>query len=206
MVSHQNFVSLVAALNIFISNTMDVKDLVWLAYLPLAHILELASEVFMLAIGAKVGYSYPRTLMDDAVYDETGKGLGDIRALSVTMMPASLPCKHHGLAGHRVPLVLDRIRAGIEAKVAKAGLVVRLLFKAAPVALLAPNETNLKKYAKEHDIPEADDLEALCKNATIKKAVMDDLISLGTSSKIQKCEYPADISFATSHGLPKMAC
>eukprot|EP00808_Paulinella_micropora_P006982 g38289.t1 len=156
------------------------KDLVWLAYLPLAHILELASEVFMLAIGAKVGYSYPRTRMDDAVYDETGKGLGDIRALSVTMMPA-------------VPLVLDRIRAGIEAKVAKAGLVVRLLFKAAPVALLAPNETNLKEYAKEHDIPEADDLEALCKNATIKKAVMDDLISLGTSSKIQKCEYPADI-------------
>uniref|UniRef100_A0A0A9GXS7 LACS9 n=1 Tax=Arundo donax TaxID=35708 RepID=A0A0A9GXS7_ARUDO len=39
------------------------KD-VYLAYLPLAHILELAAEAIITAVGASIGYGSPLTLTD----------------------------------------------------------------------------------------------------------------------------------------------
>jgi len=37
-------------------------DEAYLAYLPLAHILELTHEIFCLTLGIKIGYSSPNTL------------------------------------------------------------------------------------------------------------------------------------------------
>ena len=45
---------------------LDVKsDDVYLAFLPLAHVLELLCECTMLIKGVKIGYSTPHTLTDN---------------------------------------------------------------------------------------------------------------------------------------------
>ena len=95
----------------------NLTEWVWLAYLPLAHILELASEVCMLVFGAKIGYSSPRRLKDSDCFNEQMKPMSDIRALRPTAMPT-------------VPLVLDKLRRGIEAKIEK-NQAVKILFKIA---------------------------------------------------------------------------
>ena len=42
--------------------TSEANQETYLAYLPLAHILEFAAEMSMLVHGAKMGYSDPKTL------------------------------------------------------------------------------------------------------------------------------------------------
>ena len=60
----------------------------------------------MLAHGASVGYSSPLTLRDDGACDAQGKPAGDLSKLRPTLMAA-------------VPLILDRMRAGIQEQVIK---------------------------------------------------------------------------------------
>eukprot|EP00457_Paulinella_chromatophora_P001831 gb/GEZN01001833.1/.p1 GENE.gb/GEZN01001833.1/~~gb/GEZN01001833.1/.p1 ORF type:complete len:730 (+),score=124.66 gb/GEZN01001833.1/:97-2286(+) len=118
IVTHQNFIAVVGAVNIFFTNALpNLENPVWLAYLPLAHILEMASEIVLMTRGARIGYSSPRTLKDGDAYDENNKPAGDIKALCPTIMPA-------------VPLVLDRLRQGIEAKAFKDP-ILKVVFKIA---------------------------------------------------------------------------
>jgi long-chain acyl-CoA synthetase len=72
----------------------------------------------VLAHGGSLGYSNPLTLRDDGVCDEQGKPAGDLQKLRPTIMTA-------------VPLILDRLRAGVQAQVASGPLINRLLFNAA---------------------------------------------------------------------------
>lgn len=86
---------------------------VYLAYLPLAHILELAAENIILAVGSSIGYGSPLTLTDTSSKIKRGTK-GDAAALGPTLMTA-------------VPAILDRVRDGVRKKVdAKGGLSKKL--------------------------------------------------------------------------------
>jgi long-chain acyl-CoA synthetase len=59
--SHANIVATVAA-EVTAVPELSSKD-IYLAYLPLAHILELAAETTMIAAGVAIGYGSPLTLI-----------------------------------------------------------------------------------------------------------------------------------------------
>jgi long-chain acyl-CoA synthetase len=117
LMSHANVCASMAGIARCLPEPLCETD-VYIAYLPLAHVLELTAEMTVLAYGGCVGYSSPLTLRDDGVCDETGKPAGDLSKLKPTVMAA-------------VPLILDRLRAGVQEQVAKGPLIPRLMFKAA---------------------------------------------------------------------------
>ena len=97
----------------------DFED-VYLAYLPLAHIMEMAAEVVMFAIGCCVGYGSPQTLTDTGLKLAAGVR-GDAPTLRPTFMVFA-------------PTVLDRVRSAVQAKVAGASPLSQTLFNAALTA------------------------------------------------------------------------
>jgi len=92
----------------------SLEDHIYIGYLPLAHILEFATETFLFIVGTRIGYSTPYTLTDMGTAIREGDS-GDATLLRPTMMAA-------------VPLVLDRIRKGIYDKINRRGLIARKLF------------------------------------------------------------------------------
>jgi long-subunit acyl-CoA synthetase (AMP-forming) len=93
---------------------------VYLAYLPLAHIMEMAAECVMFAIGCAVGYGSPQTLTDSGLKLAPGCR-GDAPTLRPTFMVFA-------------PTVLDRVRSAVQAKIAKASPLSQSLFAAALAA------------------------------------------------------------------------
>ena len=85
---------------------------IYLAYLPLAHVLELVGEISMMVLGVCVGYGRPRTLIDNPL---SVSPCGDISSLHPTFM-----------AG--VPTVFDRIMKGAQGKIKESNAVVQWLF------------------------------------------------------------------------------
>ena len=95
----------------------------YIAYLPLAHILELLAELTLYSRGASVGYATKDTLVASSqripVADEENDVplvKGDGAVLQPTVMAA-------------VPAIMEKIRRGISAKIAAKGPVVSWLFK-----------------------------------------------------------------------------
>ncbi|XP_058211235.1 long chain acyl-CoA synthetase 8-like [Rhododendron vialii] len=87
---------------------------VYLAYLPLAHVLELAAESIMLSAGCAIGYGSALTLTDTS--NKIKKGTkGDASELKPTLMVA-------------VPAILDRVRDGVSMKVVEKGGFAKKLF------------------------------------------------------------------------------
>ena len=80
---------------------------VYIAYLPLAHVLELLSECTMMLFGGPVGYSSPHTMTDLSAKVRKGQK-GDASVLKPTIMCV-------------VPLILDRIYKNIIQKVSQRG-------------------------------------------------------------------------------------
>jgi len=80
---------------------------IYMAYLPLAHVLELLSECTMMMFGVAVGYSSPNTMTDMSTKVAKGNK-GDAGILKPTMMCV-------------VPLILDRIYKNIIDSVSKRG-------------------------------------------------------------------------------------
>jgi len=80
-------------------------DSVYLAYLPLAHIMELAVEVTCFAVGCRVGYGSPGTITPTALkmLQTTPPQLGDAGLLGPTLFVAA-------------PAVLDKVLIAIKAK------------------------------------------------------------------------------------------
>ena len=91
------------------------KD-VYLAYLPLAHIMEMAAETLMLALGAAIGYGSPQTLTDTGLKLAPGTR-GDAPTLKPTFMVFA-------------PAVLDRVRQAVQAKFGAAKPVLKKLINA----------------------------------------------------------------------------
>jgi len=87
---------------------------VYIAYLPLAHVLELTAEHVVLYLGCSIGYGSPLTLSDVSAKIKTGTK-GDCTALKPTIMAA-------------VPAIMDRIRKGVLDRVEGAGFIARNLF------------------------------------------------------------------------------
>lgn len=112
MMSHGNLVATVAGVSTVIP-ALSSNDC-YLAYLPLAHVLELAAELTMIGTGASIGYGSPHTLIDTS--NKIKKGTkGDAPELGPTLMTA-------------VPAILDKVRDGVLKKVDGAGGAVKTLF------------------------------------------------------------------------------
>jgi len=118
VLTHKNLFSTM----ISISRTMDIcgppfsagPSDTYLAFLPVAHVLELLCESIMLTTGIKIGYSTPHTLTDTGTMVKRGCK-GDATILRPTVMAA-------------VPLMLDRIYKAINEKVKKGSPFAQKLF------------------------------------------------------------------------------
>ncbi|KAI7755841.1 hypothetical protein M8C21_023609, partial [Ambrosia artemisiifolia] len=115
MMTHSNVLATVSAVMTIVPG-LGVKD-VYLAYLPLAHILELAAENLIAAVGSSIGYGTPLTLTDTSSKIKRGTK-GDASALRPTLMAS-------------VPAILDRVRDGVRKKVDSAGGLSKTLFNLA---------------------------------------------------------------------------
>ncbi|EMS61973.1 Long chain acyl-CoA synthetase 9, chloroplastic [Triticum urartu] len=112
MMTHRNVLATLSAVMTIVPE-LGKKD-IYMAYLPLAHILELAAETLMAAVGASIGYGSALTLTDTSSKIKKGT-LGDASALRPTLMTA-------------VPAILDRVRDGVRKKVDAKGGVAKKLF------------------------------------------------------------------------------
>nr|CAB3456657.1 unnamed protein product [Digitaria exilis] len=101
MITHGNMVATTAAVMTIVPN-LGTDD-VYLAYLPLAHVFELAAETVMLASGTSIGYGSALTMTDTS--NKIKKGTkGDVSVLKPTLMIS-------------VPAILDRIKDAVFKKV-----------------------------------------------------------------------------------------
>lgn len=74
MISHRNFVATVCSFLGICGPLLDEADKhSYIAYLPLAHILEFAAECFFYAGGVRIGYSTPNTLTDTSTAIKSGQ-------------------------------------------------------------------------------------------------------------------------------------
>lgn len=112
MITHGNMVATTAAVMTIVPN-LGMND-VYLAYLPLAHVFELAAETVMLASGTAIGYGSALTMTDTS--NKIKKGTkGDVSVLNPTLMIS-------------VPAILDRIRDAVFKKVGEKGGLTKKLF------------------------------------------------------------------------------
>ena len=104
ILTHQN---IVATLSSFLYNLDPEPTDMYIAYLPLAHVLELLGESMMVVWGITIGYSGPNTLTDKSTMIKRGQK-GDATVLRPTIMFC-------------VPLILDRIFKGVTENIKKRG-------------------------------------------------------------------------------------
>jgi long-chain acyl-CoA synthetase len=88
----------------------------YIAYLPLAHILELIAENGILTHGGAIGYGSTKTITDASLGLQKGKCKGDAPELKPTVMAA-------------VPAIMDKIRDGVNRVIAGKSSMVQGLFK-----------------------------------------------------------------------------
>lgn len=113
MLTHKNIVTTTTGLLDCIP-VLEPND-VYISYLPLAHVFEIASECFFFVMGIPVGYSSPHTLTDKSTAIMPGCK-GDATLLKPTLMCA-------------VPLMLDRIRKSVNELVNSKGVLLGEFFK-----------------------------------------------------------------------------
>ena len=121
-VTHANLVASVGAVYVLLGHHLT-KDDTFLAYLPLAHVLEYIVELIMIFVGMTCGYGRIKTLTDASVRNCKG----DISAFRPTIMVG-------------VPAVWETIRKGIIAKVNAGSPIKKAIFNGAI-------------YAKKNNIP-----------------------------------------------------
>ncbi|KAK5617838.1 Long-chain-fatty-acid--CoA ligase 4 [Crenichthys baileyi] len=89
-------------------------DDTYIAYLPLAHVLEMTAEISCVTYGCRIGYSSPQTLSDQSTRIKKGSK-GDCSVLRPTLMAA-------------VPEIMDRINRNVMSKVQEMSYIQRTLF------------------------------------------------------------------------------
>jgi long-chain acyl-CoA synthetase len=115
MISHAN---LIVGSNSFRTRLGHIKDDdALISYLPLAHVLELCSEITCLFSGCAIGYSSPQTMADTSTAIKKSQK-GDLRMLKPTIMCA-------------VPIILERLSKTVYEKLAKTDWFTQTLFKKA---------------------------------------------------------------------------
>ncbi|XP_054708359.1 fatty acid CoA ligase Acsl3-like [Uloborus diversus] len=116
MITHKNVITTVKGFDDVLKNSsLQLReDDTYVAYLPAAHVLELASECYLSSSGVQVGFSSPQTLTDFSTAVKSG-AKGDLKVLKPTLMVS-------------VPLMLDRIRKMIMLLAGREGTFTRLMF------------------------------------------------------------------------------
>ncbi|EEU47461.1 uncharacterized protein NECHADRAFT_59265 [Fusarium vanettenii 77-13-4] len=109
-ITHQALVAGVTGLYMCVKECVSDRECI-LAYLPLAHIFEMALENIVFFIGGTLGYGNPRTLSDVSMKD----CYGDMREFKPTVMVG-------------VPQVWETVRKGITAKLEASSPLLRNLF------------------------------------------------------------------------------
>jgi long-chain acyl-CoA synthetase len=125
VIKHSNLIASIGAATTLIGHYFKEGDS-YLAFLPLAHILEYVVELFFVYIGICSGYGRVKTLTDTSVRNCQG----DIKAFRPTIMVG-------------VPAVWELIRKGIVAQVNNSGVVRKAMFNGA-VAVKKANVPVLK--------------------------------------------------------------
>ncbi|KAG5643653.1 hypothetical protein DXG03_000533 [Asterophora parasitica] len=115
-ITHGNLVTSVGAVYILLGHHLTYDD-TYLAYLPLAHVLEYIVELIMLFVGIPSGYGRVKTLTDASVRNCKG----DISAFRPSIMVG-------------VPAVWETIRKGILSKVNGGSSVKKSVFNGAVAA------------------------------------------------------------------------
>ncbi|KAF9449691.1 acetyl-CoA synthetase-like protein [Macrolepiota fuliginosa MF-IS2] len=116
VITHSNLIASVGAVTVVLGHHLTQDDS-FLAYLPLAHVLEYIVELVVLFVGMPAGYGRVKTLTDASVRNCKG----DIAAFRPSIMIG-------------VPAVWETIRKGILAKVNSGGAIRRTIFNAAVAA------------------------------------------------------------------------
>lgn len=111
MITHGNILVTIKSIMIRVGELS--KNDTYIAYLPLAHVLELMCELIMILNGIPIGYSSPFTLADISTAIKQGQ-LGDLRILK----PSIITC---------VPTVLERLSKGVKEKLSKEESVFKKL-------------------------------------------------------------------------------
>lgn len=116
LIKHSNM--LAAASAVSESAELTFSEWTYLAYLPLAHILESVAELIILGNGGKIGYGTPRTLTDTGA-----KPCGDFAAVKPTLITG-------------VPRIFDTIKKTVLSKLNEPGSspIKRWLFNTAYAA------------------------------------------------------------------------
>ncbi|GAA5823706.1 hypothetical protein JCM10212_003715, partial [Sporobolomyces blumeae] len=113
IITNANIVACLGAVQKVLGHVVQHGE-TYIAYLPLAHIMEFAVEMCFMFVGAKIGYGTVKTLTDASVRNCAG----DIRELKPTIMVG-------------VPSVWETIRKGILSKVQAGGAVKSKVFNLA---------------------------------------------------------------------------
>lgn len=111
IITHRQVVAVCAAAEVALGIRRG-QD-VYLAYLPLAHIMELMAEFVMLTQGCTMCYADPKSLTTTGAYP-----VGALEQYAPTLMVA-------------VPKIWDVIKKGIQAKVAAGSPIAAFLVKTA---------------------------------------------------------------------------
>eukprot|EP01134_Creolimax_fragrantissima_P006852 CFRG6852T1 len=113
MLTHRNIVTACLGSSLNLPTIIPGEDS-FIAFLPLAHILALCCENFLISSGCKIGYGTAMTLTDNSPKIKAGSK-GDISELRPTYLAA-------------VPTIMDRIRQAVTAKVSAGSPLVQKLF------------------------------------------------------------------------------
>ncbi|KAI0062964.1 long-chain-fatty-acid-CoA-ligase [Artomyces pyxidatus] len=113
VIKHSNLIAAVGSVNTLFERHLKADD-TYLAFLPLAHILEYVVELIFFYIGMTSGFGRVKTLTDQSVRN----CVGDIKAFRPTIMVA-------------VPAVWELIRKGILAQINAGSAVTKSVFNGA---------------------------------------------------------------------------
>eukprot|EP00931_Biecheleriopsis_adriatica_P030553 TRINITY_DN18007_c0_g1_i1.p1 TRINITY_DN18007_c0_g1~~TRINITY_DN18007_c0_g1_i1.p1 ORF type:complete len:746 (+),score=178.46 TRINITY_DN18007_c0_g1_i1:83-2320(+) len=134
VVRHSQLLAMVAACKVQFGVLLNDGAETYLGYLPLAHILELAAEMYFYGMGNRIGYADPKSLLAGP---EKCFPTGGLEEFKPTLM-----------AG--VPKVWETIKKGAETKLEKSGAAVAFLFKVAMKVKKAAVRTN--RYTPVFDL------------------------------------------------------
>lgn len=113
VIKHSNLIAAIGAITTLVGHHLKPND-TFLAFLPLAHILEYVVEMSFVFLGVCSGYGRVRTLTDQSVRNCKG----DIKAFRPTVMVG-------------VPAIWELIRKGILAQVNSSGTFRKSMFNGA---------------------------------------------------------------------------
>ncbi|CAF1639846.1 unnamed protein product [Rotaria magnacalcarata] len=117
LIKHENIIAAMTGQQERIFSMINSDTDIYIAYLPLAHILELCCEILIYFMGIKCGYSSPQTLTDQSTAIKQGQK-GDLQVLR----PHIMCC---------VPTILDRIHKSVNEKINQSNFFRRQLFQLA---------------------------------------------------------------------------